>query len=762
MTPGVNHQIRKVFLIVFSCVLSILLVSGTPTSESFRFGLVCGVISSSGAYIWKSIYHIRQVPLYESIGMGIAIGSASASISQLAFRSTVLNPFSWLIPAVIVFACSRFSATRDRQPAESDPSYTNNSATLLLDLVLFASLALAQWWWWIYPFCLALFISTYLNRKISDKKPFSVNKFRIIQIVSIGIGFFISIQLSMTNSVWKIVSYDQIFSESLSVSLNMFGPTDSPFLSDTPTKYHWFALHFSGLISNAANGESFTSITRVIPILSYIGIFCLLAALTKRTSITTNHHLFSAGILLLGSNVMGFSFSRFLVSPTFQFSCVWMMGLALVALKVFEKPSVSNLILFGFLSFATLGGKLMNGAIVLGAVGLIFLITYKGHLLRSITVIATICASTGIAYIYFFSSPYDSHNNLRIGLSAAIDFGIINSGSTTLAEIAGLLVLQLAILGPLYVVVLLPSPDIQNDFSLTALFKVTAILGIVCTSLTSHEGASQLYFAMAALVFASVALPLVAFESFVLSRNSKMVIAIAVISGFGSVQFWKSASDTGDYRTSFLLRLISVLLAPLLAFIFWLCQNLQTDRSDASHRSLIKIAGVVVVVSTLFIGVHQRIEFASDLSNFSQTDPMNPNNIGGSADLVSTLIWLRANSKESDVIATNRFCIPEVDPCIMKWQMVSALSHRRLLIEGGYLTPDRLSGESLLRYKMSNQFGTSPNLLSLKYLCDKNVRYYLFNKFDMNVAPDWFDFAKIIKVTKNAELVELNCSTTLL
>ena len=762
MTPKVNQQIREVFLIVFSCVLSILLVSGTPTSESVRFGFVCGIISSSGAYIWKSISYIRQIPLYESIGMGIAIGSASASMSQLLLRSTIINPISWLIPAVIVFAYSRFPKSKVRHPSESDLSYTNNFTTLFLDVVLFATLALAQWWWWIYPFCLALFVSTYLNRKINNKEPFVVIKLRIIQIVSIGIGFIVSIQLSMTNDVWKIVSYDQIFSESLSVSLNMFGPTDSPFLSGTPTKYHWFALHFSGLVSNAANGASFTSITRVIPIMSYIGIFCLLTSLSKRITKTTNHHLFSAGILLLGSNVMGFSFGRYLVSPTFQFSCVWMMGLVFVAIKVFEESSASTLILFGFLSFATFGGKLMNGVIALGAVGLLFLITYKKHILRLATIIAIISASTGFAYLFFFSSPFDSHNNLKIGLSAAIDFGIINSGSTTLVKIAGLLVLQLAIMGPLYVVMFLPSPSKQNGFSLIDLFRLTAILGIACTSLTMHEGVSQLYFAMSALVFASVALPLVSFESLVLKRNFRKVIALAMISGFGSVQFWKLASDSSEYRTSLLLKLASVSLAPLLVIVFWLYQKVQAEESLATQLSLIKIIGVVVVVSTLFIGVNQRIEFAFDLSNVSQTDPMNPNNIGGSADLVSTLIWLRENSKESDVVATNRFCIPEVDPCIMKWQLVSALSHRRLLIEGGYLTPDRLSGESLLRYKMSSQFGTSPNSISLNYLCSKNVRYYLFNKFNMNMAPDWFDYAKVVKVTKHAELVELKCSTTLL
>jgi hypothetical protein len=198
----------------------------------------------------------------------------------------------------------------------------------------------------------------------------------------------------------------------------------------------------------------------------------------------------------------------------------------------------------------------------------------------------------------------------------------------------------------------------------------------------------------------------------------------------------------------------------LLSFFIWLFKKFQAGRSDTTNLSLIKIAGVVVVVSTLFTGIYQRIEIASDLSNVSQSDPMNPNNIGGSADLVSSLIWLRVNSKESDVIATNRFCIPEINPCIMKWQIVSALSHRRLLIEGGYLTPDRLSGESLMRYKMSIQFGSNPSSLSLSYLCDKNVRYFLFNKSDLNVAPDWLDFAKIVKVTKHTELVKLNCLIT--
>jgi hypothetical protein len=58
----------------------------------------------------------------------------------------------------------------------------------------------------------------------------------------------------------------------------------------------------------------------------------------------------------------------------------------------------------------------------------------------------------------------------------------------------------------------------------------------------------------------------------------------------------------------------------------------------------------------------------------------------GSNDLTAASNWLKINSKQDDIIATNKFCIPTgVKNCIdPKFFGVSSTANRKVLVEGPY------------------------------------------------------------------------------
>jgi hypothetical protein len=128
-------------------------------------------------------------------------------------------------------------------------------------------------------------------------------------------------------------------------------------------------------------------------------------------------------------------------------------------------------------------------------------------------------------------------------------------------------------------------------------------------------------------------------------------------------------------------------------------------------------------------------------------------------DHLAILNWIRQNTKPNDVLAINRFCIPGIDSCIMKWQLVSAISHRRVLIEGGYGSPTQLQpGEIQERYDISIQFANAPDESSLNQLCAKGVSWYFYDTFGITPRINWQPYAAVQMSNDSVSLLKLNCS----
>ena len=636
---------------------------------------------------------------------------------------------------------------------------------LIFFFVAVIAFALAWYWWWIYPFAIAItFVSLALRLHIRKSTKATLKLFILSLIILIPVYIW-STLLRYRNDSWKVISHDQVFSESLSWSLNSIGRGDSPFLSGFEINYHWLTLHWAGLLTQASNGGSWISVTRVIPILSSLGIFCLLATLSSKIWDKSLGIAFTALPFLFLSNTVGFNLERYIVSPTFQFTCIWMLATINILFSLVEDFSWRKLSFTGFMMFATLGGKLMNGLVVLGGLTIVALILPKPSGMKNrktlnvallVSILSTVCA-----YLFFFQSDQATEmNTLKFALQIGSDVGIVRPESTIAVQALGALIFNLAMAMPVVVaVIFIVKMHKQKNIKLD-LLATSMIVGILATTLTTHEGGSQLYFLLAALVVSLVVYPAIATEfTIVTSKNWKILLCSAVF-GIISQLIWNYSKDLNEYRSSVFFKLIAVSICPFLALSVYMWQRfIASDVSSLGGR-FAQVFFLVILVSSISIGMFQRTERLPAASQSVQVNPKDPTLITGSSDHLEVLNWVRNSTNTDDIIAINRFCIPGVDYCIMKWQLVSAISHRRVLLEGGYGSPGNLqAGEIQDRFDISSHFANSPDAASLKHLCNRGVSWFFYDSYGVTPRVEWYPYATVKMSNESVSLLELNCSS---
>jgi hypothetical protein len=766
MTKSLERTLENL-LIVALTLLTLLSISGVSFYESIRFAFVSGFVCTSGGQLWKIISKKNHLSTFEFIGMGLAFGSLFASFLQIVLRSTLLGPMAWTLIGVFIPIGMKIDSKQNfRSPKMPNLYLTRYPLALkFLDLLAITAFALASLWWWIYPFAIAVTISSISTRVYLRKKSKSSLQILISTLVLLAPMYVWCTNLRDRNDLWKIISHDQVFSESLSWSLNSFGRSDSPFLAGSPINYHWLSLHWAGLLTNASNGSSWNSIARVMPILSYIGIFSLLVVISSKLHKQSFNMVSIAIPFLFLSNTFGLNLEKFITSPTFQFTCIWMLATFNILISNLDDFSWLKLLFVGLMIFATLGGKLMNGLVVLGGLGIVLLIQAKsiqGINRRKLffSLVIPLLATT-FAYLYFYQSKgLSDSNTLKIGLRIGSDIGLVRPESTFLIQVFAALIFNLSMsLSTVLAFICIIKMRQENGFKVD-LLAGSMIAGLVATTITSHGGGSQLYFLMASVVISLSLFPVIITEIKAITTTYwKFFLGSSAIGVVCQIT-WNYSNSLSDYRSSILIKFAAVSICPVLASLFWIYQRLKQSDRNVPGTGFVQYFCLVVLLSSVSIGIFQRLERLPQVSQSVSVNQADPTRITGSTSHLEILNWIRKNTPTADIIAINRFCIPEIDPCIMKWQLVSAISHRRVLIEGGYGNPLTLQkGELLDRFELSTTFAISPDSNKLKRLCDQGVTWFFYDPFGITRRIDWAPFASVQLSNDSASLLKLNCSS---
>jgi hypothetical protein len=765
MMKSLARTLENLFVVAL-ILFTLLAISGVNIYQSTRFALVSGFICASGGQLWTIISKKHNLSTFEFIGMGLAFGSLSASFLQIALRTTALGSIAWVLVGIFIPIGMKIDSNRNFHNSkilnfqlEGPPL-----ALKLSDLLAVTAFALAALWWWIYPFAITLTISSICARLYLQKKSKSTFQILILSFFLLAPAYVWCTNLRERNDLWKITSHDQVFSESLAWSLNSFGRSESPFLVGTEVNYHWLALHWAGLLTQASNGASWISITRLIPILSYLGIFCLLITLSSKFGKRTLNIFATAIPFLFLSNTFGLDLGRYIVSPSFQFTCIWMLATLIILLTYFEDYSLLKLASIGLMSFASFGGKLMNGFVVLGGLAIVLLFQFKNHRFRNsknlLIVFLVLVFSTAAAYAYFFrSNAIANTNTLKIGIEIGGAVGIVRPDSRFLIQLFAAVIFNLMITLPMILAATYIYQIRKEKDTGIILLVGSIVVGILATTLTVHEGVSQLYFLLASMVICMSIYPIVfaafAFETSVYWK----VIPGSAIVGVVSQILWSYSNESTDYHSSVYIKLIVACIYPLIILIYWLRRGVKDSFGRPLIRILVPIVCLSILVSSISVGVFRRIEKLPTASRQIPVNIEDPSRITGSSGHLSILNWLRTNTPKTDIVAINRFCIPGVETCIMKWQLVSAISQRRVLIEGGYGDPMKLQpGEIQDRFDYSSHFAASPDEINLNHLCNKGVKWFFYDPFGITPRINWAPFASVQLSNDSASLLKLNCT----
>ena len=437
-----------------------LLGTNTPLDTSVMVVAVVGIQSWAGAYSWRLIGG-RRVSIIETLGMGMALGTAIAVLAGLMVQLAGLGNWGWWVPsltALVVWGVRRSRGIRLSHMRTAD-------GPALTALVVGA---------------LAAFIALWLN--------------------------VLRYPLSWTGT-WSSYHPDMLFFEALSTSIARLGPLDSIFLAGGTIRYHWLVYGWAGQVSLASSAEPFVVLTRALPfVVSAIAV--LLAVAWTRRLTTVGWAPTLSVLLIITGGYVGATYGTILNfdSPSQAFTSAWLIALAIAFLRL-ARPSLSRgrawglLVTLLVLSFAIAGGKVSTAAIAATAVALVAVVGLLRRTMwwRRAFAGAFAVGIGSLAGFWLIVSGSADPGGLRLGqlLERASSVQGLNPLPGSLGILAGTFILVIAIgfrwLGVLW---LIGSP--QSRWRPSSMLALGLVLAGIGSILLISGGLNDTWFALAA------------------------------------------------------------------------------------------------------------------------------------------------------------------------------------------------------------------------------------------------------------------------
>lgn len=377
--------------------------------------LALGIVvvqAATGAFWWR-VARGPSVRVLEAAGMGLALGTAVATLSGVLLVGIAPAGWGWLLPTLVTLVAAPFVIRRT--PGMLLIWRATAWRPALMALVVSAALGLAS---------------------------IAVN-LRNYPLQSSGV----------------ISTYhpDMPFFEAFSTSLARFGPGDSIFMAGAELRYHWFSYAWAGQLAESAGTGPFVVLTRILPVIALVGAVLIAVSWTQRLSRGFWAPTL-AGVLIVFGGYVGASYGTILNfdSPSQALTTMWMLGLCLALLAAISRraarrvPFAGMLAVIGVLAVATTGGKINSAAVVLAGFGLVALaglVRREAWAARAWGALAVLALAFGATYVAWVSGPAQA-DNFGVGslLNRASSVQGLNPSATSWGIVAGTLILGIAML----------------------------------------------------------------------------------------------------------------------------------------------------------------------------------------------------------------------------------------------------------------------------------------------------------------------------
>jgi hypothetical protein len=528
------------------------------------------------------------------------------------------------------------------------------------------------------------------------------------------------------------------------------GPSIFPFVADAqvPLKYHWGAFSLGSFISFFGIVELVVSMFKtqfmLLGIL-YFGLLYLTGKVIGRSWI--------AGIfaVILGGLTIYPTFPEFndqiglarpFISSTSmpQFTSNVFAILAIYLIYSYKQIRVNNKVKMTILFFVTLSATLSKGPVGLLVVILIasfILLSYRIELknnLINLLAPSTIGFIVGYTQVSSLNSP-EGKSGTSLWLNPLGTFKLLAEGyglSLNSRSIVVFLVLFFVSFASLIFVSI--HMYYQKTFKLFFPLVITIVAGVGGTLLLETWGYSQLFLLYSVVPFIGVLLASSSFYEETEIKTNKMLLVSLGLIGQPILFTLFSSFITKDQ----VLRTFGmwVLAAVVVLSIAGITAKLFKQKISA-----------YLLITSLSIGMF------SGLTKFDQKAyslPEHPYSISiGTAKIAK---YLQDESDKNDLIATNRHCagMEETQTCTARQFALSALSERRVLLEGWSYTTCPLSEPILNKYwkedfwKLNQDFLVNPNAQNWGVFQKTGVDWLVIDSSRPS-AKNYNDFAELVK-----------------
>ena len=766
----------------WTVLVSLLCLCGTPFLEAIRVSSVITIQMSTGSYFWLKFVDRQMKDVATLLGLGIGLGSILSLLFQQALRPWVPSTTSWLIPTCAALLHCLMNRQRNSSLSEEKLELDKGNLghwsffTCSFSCLL---IALAYWWVWLSPLAiwslLLVGICVFRQRiSLFAKKNLWIWTSTFLLILSLGASLWLRNRQPFS---W-LFSNDQVFSESLSWSIVRFGPNESPFEAGASVRYHWLSLGWAGVVSDVSHASNFTVIAKALPISAFLATIALTWAILLNLNCSVRVRVLALYTYVFGMGLTGVTpIVRLTHSPTFMFGSVWLLTLVYVLMRVIKFFSWKLVAIYAILVFVTFGSKVTNGAIIFCGIALLVLSAFifrSQSRSRYLIIFGITLLITLITYLVIFRSTGQvsnaSNNDLFLDPGRiAADAGIINFDSSRLIKFFASIIFFGDFIFILTPVLFICFTDIRKRPEFWFL-GAAALSGVIGTFVFGHYGASQLYFLYGSLLLSLILIAVyLDLEDFFSNQTPQILLFLfcwSVPIAIASKAMWViSKSRPENYQAHIILASTAILCIPVCVMQLILLTHFKYFRGTRLLRiKSFQMFSLSLIFVAILLGVGHRSMSIFEISTNPGTNILetrsSPNFILGSLDHQEALTWIRLNTDDQSIIATNRFCIPNVSPCISKWQIVSALSHRRMFIEGGYWVggaPDVLTAEKV---SISVRFAEAPSFVDWSYLVAGGVDYFFVDKSVGIDNTNWEPYATVVKSNNLITVLRMNSKET--
>ena len=701
--------------------------------------------------------------------MGFAIGSLLFVLADQILLTTFASEFSWL---VLLF-CLWLVWILQKSKGESQTNEIRE-----IDLKTFAAvfsgalLILAPEWFWTFPAgVVSLVFTGFLYRNNFKRSIIAVP----IGIVAISVALFWSIQIRP--SFWWQMSREQPFLETIATSVSKFGSFKNILATGFTINYHWLSYGWSGLLTKQTEADLFLIQTKVLPVALAIACALIIFALAKALQASDTAAFIALALLVTYETVptwgWGFHLGQIHSSSNF-FAQFLLIAFFVSFVRYFHDSLKQSPILPAILLSAVLVTKSSHGLLILGALtSLLFLqiISRRSSKKTARLLLASFPLCVAIYFIYFiktgmksslgyFTFVWEQQGELR-------DFANMKPWFTLAA-----IILVFGLGGYQFILTTFSIKKIFKELNPVATFSALfALIGLGATSFLDFSGdnSEQLYF-LQAVSF----LPIVVFvveltkkEIRIYVNKSKylFVFIIGFISG-ASLEFIPNLNSGSKIAISLRLFRSLVVLIPLgVSILIYLVVRQRKPKTvvlSISVLVLISFASTSFGIFSNNIVERQSRTYAERTRQKLSMDQLFAN---GSRDVGT---WIRANSAESDIFASNFFCDDmkcsgdgwfeqsigntphKFTPAgygtytgFRSWSVELALESQRQFLIQAYVNfwqyespPDWLRE----RVDASVEFADSPSVQTFDYLKSKRVTWFVVD-LESTTNRNWNEFA---------------------